>query len=410
MATRIVKKFKTDTFRIMEEEPERLAEIKGISEKMAMAIGEQVGEKKDMRQAMMFLQNYGISMNLSVKIYQEYGPAMYNVIKTNPYKLADDIPGVGFKMADEIASKVGIFTDSDFRIKSGILYTLLQASANGHTYLPEEELEAQASELLKVEPEAIEKHLMDMQMDKRLVVKNLDAAGQGVNGGGLPVPDAAGGDEPLIRRGVYAAQYYYTELNAAKMLHDLNITGSEPEEQIRKSLAQIQEQEKIELDELQIQAVIEAVNCGLLIITGGPGTGKTTTINTIIRYFEMGDMEILLAAPTGRAAKRMTEATGYEARTIHRLLELSGMPEPNEKNQNSGMHFERNEENPLDADVIIIDEMSMVDIHLLHALLKAVNVGTRLILVGDVDQLPSVGPGNVLRDICLLYTSPSPRD
>ena len=386
LATRIVKKFKTDTFRIMEEEPERLA-------------GEQVGEKKDMRQAMMFLQNYGISMNLSVKIYQEYGPAMYNVIKTNPYKLADDIPGVGFKMADEIASKVGIFTDSDFRIKSGILYTLLQASANGHTYLPEEELEAQASELLKVEPEAIEKHLMDMQMDKRLVVKNLDAAGQGVNGGGLPVPDAAGGDEPLIRRGVYAAQYYYTELNAAKMLHDLNITGSEPEEQIRKSLAQIQEQEKIELDELQIQAVIEAVNCGLLIITGGPGTGKTTTINTIIRYFEMGDMEILLAAPTGRAAKRMTEATGYEARTIHRLLELSGMPEPNEKNQNSGMHFERNEENPLDADVIIIDEMSMVDIHLLHALLKAVNVGTRLILVGDVDQLPSVGPGNVLRDM-----------
>lgn len=399
LATRIVKKFKTDTFRIMEEEPERLAEIKGISEKMAMAIGEQVGEKKDMRQAMMFLQNYGISMNLSVKIYQEYGPAMYNVIKTNPYKLADDIPGVGFKMADEIASKVGIFTDSDFRIKSGILYTLLQASANGHTYLPEEELEAQASELLKVEPEAIEKHLMDMQMDKRLVVKNLDAAGQGVNGGGLPVPDAAGGDEPLIRRGVYAAQYYYTELNAAKMLHDLNITGSESEEQIRKSLAQIQEQEKIELDELQIQAVIEAVNCGLLIITGGPGTGKTTTINTIIRYFEMGDMEILLAAPTGRAAKRMTEATGYEARTIHRLLELSGMPEPNEKNQNSGMHFERNEENPLDADVIIIDEMSMVDIHLLHALLKAVNVGTRLILVGDVDQLPSVGPGNVLRDM-----------
>ena len=399
LATRIVKKFKTDTFRIMEEEPERLAEIKGISEKMAMAIGEQVGEKKDMRQAMMFLQNYGISMNLSVKIYQEYGPAMYNVIKTNPYKLADDIPGVGFKMADEIASKVGIFTDSDFRIKSGILYTLLQASANGHTYLPEEELEAQASELLKVEPEAIEKHLMDMQMDKRLVVKNLDAAGQGVNGGGLPVPDAAGGDEPLIRRGVYAAQYYYTELNAAKMLHDLNITGSEPEEQIRKSLAQIQEQEKIELDEMQIQAVIEAVNCGLLIITGGPGTGKTTTINTIIRYFEMGDMEILLAAPTGRAAKRMTEATGYEARTIHRLLELSGMPEPNEKNQNSGMHFERNEENPLDADVIIIDEMSMVDIHLLHALLKAVNVGTRLILVGDVDQLPSVGPGNVLRDM-----------
>lgn len=375
LAARIVKKFKADTFRVMEEEPERLSEVKGISEKMAMAIAEQVEEKKDMRQAMMFLQGYGISMNLAVKIYQEYGPAMYGVMKENPYKLADDIPGVGFKMADEIASRVGIFTDSDFRIKSGILYTLLQATSNGHTYLPEEELSALAAELLRVDPASIEHHLMDMQMDKRLMVKQL-------TGGG---------------RAVYAAQYYYTELNTAKMLHDLNIVGSEPEEKIRESLLKIQQQKSIELDDLQIQAVIEAVNCGLLIVTGGPGTGKTTTINTIIRYFEMGDMEILLAAPTGRAAKRMKEATGYEARTIHRLLELTGMP--GEKNQNMGMHFERNEENPLDTDVLIIDEMSMVDIHLMHALLRAVNVGTRLILVGDMDQLPSVGPGNVLRDM-----------
>lgn len=387
LASRIVKKFKSDTFRIMEEEPERLAEIKGISEKMAMAIGEQVEEKKDMRQAMMFLQNYGISMNLAVKIYQEYGPAMYTVLKTNPYKLADDIPGVGFKMADEIASKIGIFTDSDFRIKCGILYTLLQASANGHTYLPEEELVRQAAELLLVEPDSIGKHLMDMQMDKRLVVKEIKKA------------DNSEEPQEKTEHQVYASQYYYTELNTARMLHDLNISGTEPEEEIRRCLASIQQQEKIELDELQIQAVIEAVNRGLLIITGGPGTGKTTTINTIIRYFERGDMEILLAAPTGRAAKRMTEATGYEARTIHRLLELSGMPDTSEKGHTSSMHFERNEENPLDADVIIIDEMSMVDIHLIHALLKAVNVGTRLILVGDVDQLPSVGPGNVLRDM-----------
>ena len=387
LASRIVKKFKSDTFRIMEEEPERLAEIKGISEKMAMAIGEQVEEKKDMRQAMMFLQNYGISMNLAVKIYQEYGPAMYTVLKTNPYKLADDIPGVGFKMADEIASKIGIFTDSDFRIKCGILYTLLQASANGHTYLPEEELVRQAAELLLVEPDSIGKHLMDMQMDKRLVVKEIKKA------------DNSEEPQEKTERQVYASQYYYTELNTARMLHDLNISGTEPEEEIRRCLASIQQQEKIELDELQIQAVIEAVNRGLLIITGGPGTGKTTTINTMIRYFERGDMEILLAAPTGRAAKRMTEATGYEARTIHRLLELSGMPDTSEKGHTSSMHFERNEENPLDADVIIIDEMSMVDIHLIHALLKAVNVGTRLILVGDVDQLPSVGPGNVLRDM-----------
>lgn len=406
LASRIVKKFKTDTFRIMEEEPERLAEVKGISERLAMSIADQVEEKRDMRQAMMFLQNYGISMNLSAKIYQEYGPAMYGIIKQNPYKLADDIPGVGFKMADEIAQKVGIFTDSDFRIKSGILYTLLKASAGGHTYLPKELLASQAAELLGVKLEDIEKHLMDMQMEKRLVVKLAREELKQVKSG----EETGFGDEEGDKKRqqlVYASQYYYTELNTAKMLHDLNISGDQPEDSIRSSLKRIQEQEKIELDELQIQAVIEAVNCGLLVITGGPGTGKTTTINTIIRYFELGGLDILLAAPTGRAAKRMTEATGFEAKTIHRLLELTGAPVEEKgsdagqrgKLANGGMRFERNEENPLDADVIIIDEMSMVDIHLMHSLLRAVNVGTRLILVGDVDQLPSVGPGNVLRDI-----------
>lgn len=373
LAARIVRRFKADTFRIVEEEPERLVEVKGISDKMARAIAAQMEEKKEMRQAMMFLQEYGISMNLAVKIYQEYGPRLYGIIKENPYRLADDISGVGFKMADEIAAKVGIFTDSDFRIRSGILYTLLQASGQGHTFLPKEELLAQASELLKVAPASMEKHLMDMQMDKRLIIKEM---GEGL--------------------AVYAASYYYMEMNVARMLYDLNIRGKEPEERIRKRLAQIQEKEDMDLDELQIKAVVEAVNSGLLVITGGPGTGKTTTINTMIRYFEQEEREILLAAPTGRAAKRMTEATGYEARTIHRLLELSGIPGDN---NTVNMHFERNEENPLDADVIIIDEMSMVDIQLIQSLLKAVNVGTRLILVGDVNQLPSVGPGNVLRDI-----------
>ncbi|WP_077609942.1 SF1B family DNA helicase RecD2 [Clostridium sp. Marseille-P2415] len=373
LAARIVRRFKADTFRIMEEEPERLSEIKGISEKLAMSISGQVEEKKEMRQAMMFLQEYGISMNLAVKIYQEYGPRLYGVLKENPYQMADDIPGVGFKMADEIARRVGIFTDSDFRIKCGVLYTLLQAAGNGHTYLPEEELLAQASELLKVEQQFIEKHLMDMQLDKRLVIR-----------------------ESSGKRIVYASQYYYMELNVAKMLHDLNIKGRMPEEDIRNNLLKIQKEEQIELDEKQVQAVVEAVNSGLLIITGGPGTGKTTTINTIIRFFESEEMEILLAAPTGRAAKRMTEATGYEARTIHRLLELSGVPGDE---RSVGMHFERNEENPLDADAVIIDETSMVDIHLMQSLLKAVNPGTRLILVGDVNQLPSVGPGNVLRDM-----------
>ena len=383
LAKRIVKKFKADTFRIMEEEPERLAEVKGVSERMAMEICSQVEEKRDMRQAMVFLQQYGISMNLAVKIYQHYGPKMYSVIQENPYQLADDIQGVGFKIADEIAAKVGIFTDSDYRIRSGLFYALLQATGNGHTYLPEEELFANASALLNVEPEHMEKHLVDLQMEKKLVVKEKDG-----------------------KRIIYPAQFYYMELNTARMLHDLNIHSKINEENVKKRLKKITEEEKIELDELQEQAVMEAVSNGLLIITGGPGTGKTTTINTIIHYFDQEDMEILLAAPTGRAAKRMTEATGYEAKTIHRLLELTGAPVADPKNNGNsgenrleGMHFERNEENPLDADVIIIDEMSMVDISLIHSLLKAVNVGTRLILVGDVNQLPSVGPGNVLRDM-----------
>ena len=387
LAARIVRRFKADTFRIIEEEPERLAEVKGISEKMAQAISEQMESKKEMRQAMMFLQEYGISMSLALKIYNEYGSRMYSIIKENPYRLADDIQGVGFKMADEIAQKVGIFTDSDFRIRSGIYYTLLQSVANGHTYLPQEELLASASELLHVDPAVMEKHLTDLQMEKKIVVK--------VNEEKLLKPEED--DSTPASRHVYASQYYYTELNTARMLHDLNLRGTEPETEIRKKLEKICEEERIEPDELQIRAVVEAVNSGLLIITGGPGTGKTTTINTIIRYFEQEEMEILLAAPTGRAAKRMTEATGYEARTIHRLLELTGVP--SDDKDTSGMHFERNEENPLDADAIIIDEMSMVDIYLMHALLRAVNPGTRLILVGDTNQLPSVGPGNVLRDL-----------
>ena len=328
-------------------------------------------------------------MSLALKIYNEYGPRMYGIIKENPYRLADDIQGVGFKMADEIAQKVGIFTDSDFRIRSGIYYTLLQSVANGHTYLPQEELLASASELLHVDPSVMEKHLTDLQMEKKIVVK--------VNEENVLDSETAVQEIDPPSRHVYASQYYYTELNTARMLHDLNLRGSEPEAEIRKKLEKICEEEKIEPDELQIRAVIEAVNSGLLIITGGPGTGKTTTINTIIRYFEQEEMEILLAAPTGRAAKRMTEATGYEARTIHRLLELTGVP--SDDKDTSGMHFERNEENPLDADAIIIDEMSMVDIYLMHALLRAVNPGTRLILVGDTNQLPSVGPGNVLRDL-----------
>ncbi len=381
LAARIVRRFKADTFRIIEEEPERLAEVKGISEKLACSISQQMEEKKEMRQAMMFLQGYGISMNLALKIYQEYGHQLYGIIKENPYKLADDIYGVGFKMADEIAGRVGIVMDSDYRIRSGIFYCLVQSTGNGHTYLPKDELLKSASELLGVMPEVMEKHLVDLQMDKKIIVKT----GEGESSSEAPEAH------------VYASQYYYMEMNTARMLQDLNIRGNQPEEGIRRKLEQICAKEGIEPDEMQLQAVVQAVNSGLLILTGGPGTGKTTTINTIIRYFEQEEMTILLAAPTGRAAKRMTEATGYEARTIHRLLELNGAPE--EGRGIMGMRFERGEENPLDADAIIIDETSMVDIYLIHALLKAVSPGTRLILVGDVNQLPSVGAGNVLRDM-----------
>lgn len=372
LAARIVRRFKGDTFRIIEEEPERLAEVKGISERKAMEIAEQMEEKKELRQAMMFLTQYGVSMSLAVKIYQEYGPRTYQIIKENPYRLADDISGIGFKIADEIAGRIGIHTDSDYRIRSGLLYVLLQASGEGHTCLPKEILLHRASELLGVDEEAVEVQMMNLCMDRKLVIKEREQ-----------------------RILVFYSQYYYMELNTAKMLHDLNLECEMEEEQIVRKLKKVEAHSQIELDELQRKAVVEAVKNGLLIITGGPGTGKTTTINAIIRYFETEDMEILLAAPTGRAAKRMTEATGYEALTIHRLLELSGAPSEGQ----SAAAFERNEENPLEADVIIIDEMSMVDIFLMHALLRAVSVGTRLILVGDINQLPSVGPGCVLKDM-----------
>lgn len=323
---------------------------------------------------MMFLQKYGISLNLGAKIYQKYGDSVYSVLQENPYRLADDISGVGFKIADEIAYRIGIHTDSDYRIKSGMVYTLLQATGEGHVYLPKDELFQRASELLGVDSSYMEKHLVDLAMDRKIVQKEQ-------------------GDQILI----YPAQYYYLELNTARMLRELDIFCPEDEKIVERRIVQIEKETGTVLDEMQKKAVQEAAGHGLLILTGGPGTGKTTTINAIIRYFEGEGAEIRLAAPTGRAAKRMTEATGYEAQTIHRLLELSGMPEDDREGQ--PIHFERNAENPLETDVIIIDEMSMVDIHLIHSLLMAVTAGTRLILVGDENQLPSVGPGNVLRDI-----------
>ena len=369
LASRIVRRFKQDTFRIIEEEPERLAEIKGISQRKAMEIAEQVEEKRELREAMLFLQQYGISLNLAVKIYQTYGQEIYRILKENPYRLADDIQGVGFKIADEIAGRVGIRADSDFRIRSGILYVLLQAAAEGHTCLPREELTRRAVELLNVESAYIEKHYMDLTMEKKLMMK--EGSGQVY---------------------IYAAVYYYMELNTAAMLKNLNVTYDVPDIEIEQRIRQIEKSTGMELDPLQAEAVKEAVKNGLLVITGGPGTGKTTTINTIIKYFELEGLDMFLAAPTGRAAKRMSETTGYEARTIHRMLEVNG-------GVDGEGGFARDQQNPLETDLIIIDEMSMVDLSLMCALLKAVVAGTRLILVGDVNQLPSVGPGSVLKDI-----------
>ena len=369
LAARIVRRFKEDTFRIIEEEPERLAEVKGISQRKAMEIADQVNEKRDLRQAMIFLQQYGISTTLAVKIYNTYGQEVYSILKENPYRMADDVDGVGFRTADEIAARVGIRTDSDFRIRSGIQYALLQASNEGNTYLPMPELTQRASALLEIEPEYIEKHYMNLAMDRKIIMRQVDDVTQ-----------------------IYASAFFYMEANTATMLKQLDATFDVPDIEIEARLRQIEKQTKMDLDEHQVEAVKEAVRNGVLVITGGPGTGKTTTINTIIKYFESEGMDIFLAAPTGRAAKRMSETTGFEARTIHRMLELNGGVE-------GKAGFERNEQNPLETDVIIIDEMSMVDISLMHSLLKAIVAGTRLILVGDVNQLPSVGPGNVLKDI-----------
>ncbi len=369
LAKRIVKRFGDDTFRIMEEEPERLAEIKGISERMAREIAAQMEERKDLRDALVYLQQFGISNTLAIRIFDTYGTNLYGILKENPYRLAEDIDGIGFKIADEIAAQIGIHTDSDYRIRSGVLYTLLQAVAEGHCYLPKSQVFQRSEQLLQVAAVHIEPQLANLELDKKLVIKE---------------------------EKVYAYTYYYAELSCARMLFELNMPMRESRQHVESVIESITQEIRIELDELQQKAVMEAIQNGVFILSGGPGTGKTTTINTIIRYFEREGYDIYLAAPTGRAAKRMTEATGFEARTIHRMLELNGAL--SDENKRS-VRFERNMENPLEADVIIIDEMSMVDLPLFQALLKAITPGTRLIMVGDVNQLPSVGPGQILRDI-----------
>ena len=372
LAKRIVKTFKEDTFRIMEEEPERLAEIKGISEKMAMKISDQVVEKKDVRDAMLYLADLGLGTTLSMRIYNEYGPKLYDVIRENPYRLVEDIAHLGFKTADDIASQLGVALDSEFRIQSGILYALGNAALNGHTYLPMEELIRESQVVLGVSRDDIQRNINALVLDKKLVQKE----------------DA-----------IYTFAYYRLEENTAGLLLGLDQRFDETPAVMEKTIGEIEREEQMDFDEVQKEAIMQAASRGVFVLTGGPGTGKTTTIKGIIRYFEKNGMEVFLAAPTGRASKRMSEATKREAKTIHRLLEVNGGTEEEDVRKPKRGMFERNEDNPLEADVVIIDEMSMVDISLMHALLRAIPYGCRLILVGDTNQLPSVGPGNVLADI-----------
>lgn len=371
LSAKIVKKFGDETFNIIEREPERLAEIKGITEKKAIEIGSQFEEKKEFRNAMIFLNQYGVSNALAMKIYKEYGIKVMKIVRENPYRLADDIAGVGFKTADEIALRMGFSPESSMRMKAGISFALSMAASNGHTYLLYEDLYEESKRLLGISEAEFENDIYELTIERKIVLKELKG-----------------------ERRVYNNNLYYMELTVARKLLDLNAKSENNYKVMEAKVKEVEAKTGIKLGDLQRKAVYEAVESGLVIITGGPGTGKTTTINAIIKLFEMQNMEILLAAPTGRAAKRMTETTGMEAQTIHRLLELNGNPE-----EGGSMRFERNELNPLEADVIIIDEMSMVDIYLMYSLLKAVTVGTRLILVGDVNQLPSVGPGKVLKDI-----------
>lgn len=475
-AKRIIARFGADTLRILDEEPERLAEIKGITRKKALEIASSQEEKKDMRNAMIFMGDYGISNALAVKLYGQYGQDIYTIIRDNPYQLADEVNGMGFKKADEIAFKAGINPGSDFRIKACMIYELQHALDQGHTYLPDDILKhkvlstlqpATMDEVCEIEDQDLERCLMDLAIDSRVIIKSVKMPKQGnssstrsmesgsadnsaANTAGNTVDNSAGnsvghsegysvsrsaddsagnaalnsaaqsvpqdganlefyGDDLQVRvpvceqadgsqdeyRQIYYSQNYYTELGIARMMVDLNLKTDIDDSRFEARINEVEASTGIKLDDLQRQAIRAAVNSGILIITGGPGTGKTTTINALIKYFEDDKREILLAAPTGRAAKRMTEATGYEAKTIHRMLELSTKLD----DTSAGARFNRNEDCPLEADVIIVDEMSMVDIFLMNALLRAIAPGTRLILVGDVDQLPSVGAGNVLKDL-----------
>jgi exodeoxyribonuclease V alpha subunit len=371
MAKRIVDKFGVNTLDVIQNMPERLKEVEGIGSKKIDQIVKSYEENRELRNIIIELSPYGITPSYCMKIYKKYKNKAIEVINKNPYKLAEDIRGIGFKIADDIASKIGIEKNSRDRVSQGILYALNQSLSSGHTYLPENILIQDSVKLLEVELSLVEQCIMDLAYDQKVHIEKM-------NGANL----------------IYLIPYYISENGVCKQIiklsqcefKDLNID-------IEKEIRFVEEQDDIKLAQNQSLAVKEAIESGVVIITGGPGTGKTTTINTIIKIFENNSQEVVLAAPTGRAAKRMSETSDKEARTIHRLLEMGYTTDSDE------LQFMKNEEEPIKADVIIIDEVSMVDILLMYSLLRAIKPGTRVILVGDSDQLPSVGAGNVLKDM-----------
>jgi len=372
MARRIVAAFGEHSFDVIAESPERLAEIKGITPSRAERISEQFHSQGEQRRAILLLQDYGISPAFAMRIYKKYKGLTADVLQSNPYKLADDIDGIGFKIADDIARRVGVAFDSPFRISAGLRFCLWEAAGNGHVYLPQEILISHSAQLLGVEAEreVVEQALRQMQMDKLIYCERRDG-----------------------ETSVFLSHFYHAELTVARKLMDLSDDVPNGGLVVDEIIAAFENESGMQLSPGQKEAVAEANSNGVLIITGGPGTGKTTTINTIIHMLSAQGLRIELSAPTGRAAKRITETSGREARTLHRLLESTFTEDSRRQT------FQRNDENPLETDVLVIDEASMIDILLMQSVLKALAKGTRLIMVGDVDQLPPVGAGNVLKDL-----------
>ena len=364
----IVAKFGLETIDVIENNIERLHEVPGIGKKRVEKIGESWEKQKDIKNVMLFLQGYGVSTAYAAKIYRQYGKESIDKVKDNPYRLADDIWGIGFKTADGIAAKMGYEKSDLRRCRSGILYTLSQLSNDGHVYAEEEQLIKSAMQLLEVEEDPVKQAMAQMIQAKDLELDN---------------------------EAIYLPPFYYAECGTANRLSALVEAIETDKKKPTFNLAAISQETGIEYDDVQIAAIRQAIESKVMILTGGPGTGKTTTTQGIIAALKTAGMNILLAAPTGRAAKRMSEATDMEAKTIHRLLEY---------NPKDG--YKRNEENPLEADALIVDECSMIDILLMNHLMKAIPSGMRLVMVGDIDQLPSVGAGNVLRDIIDLKKIP----